>query len=214
MKPIVIYGCGYSLNELSNEQWDELRQYDSIGFNWFIHQKWIAPTYMLVGDIRPDKNIEILGKDDDDKYAQYNIAVKDKRYDNTRFYMVGGYGDPNKINRNMSVINISENHWNKSATIQALYICRMLGYKTIIYAGVDLYDYRFFFLEKDQVRIMLSRKEHKGKYVVRKLKSPHPVYKKILSWFNECCPEDMGVYSYNPKSLLLKSKVVKLWSQQ
>jgi len=198
--PLVIYGCGYSLNELTKEQWDELRGYDSIGFNWFILQDWIAPTHMLVGDIRPDKKVKRLGKTQDEAEERYWEEAKRPCYENTDFWQ-------------LDMLDMPHKDWNKSTTIAALYLAKKLGYTRVIYAGVDLYDYRFFFLDRDELRIMVSRKPNKGKFVVRKLKKPHPIYKKILAFFDEHADwlKDMEIYSYNHKSKLIESKVIKPW---
>lgn len=200
METVVIYGCGWSLNELTDGQWDELKQFDSIGFNWFILQEWIEPTHMLVGDIRPDKNVEALGKTQLQAQANYWKFAREARYKDTRFWHIKD-------------LDLPHSDWNKSTTIAALYLAKKLRYKKVIYAGVDLYDYRFFFLERDQLRVMISRKPKKCKYVVRKLKKPHPIYKKILWFFDNHADwlEGMEIYSYNPKSLLLKSEAIKPW---
>ena len=200
MSIVVIYGCGWSLNELSKEQWDELREYDSIGFNWFILQDWIEPTHMLVGDIRPDKNVGRLGRTQEEAKKRYWEEAKRACYANTEFWESDGLDFPHK-------------DWNKSTTIAALYLAKKLGYTKIVYAGVDLYDYRFFFLDRDELRVMISRKAHKGKYVYRKLHKPHPVYKKILGFFDEHGDwlEGMEIHSYNPRSKLLESRVVTDW---
>jgi len=200
--PLVIYGCGYSLNELTDEQWDELRGYDSIGFNWFILQDWIAPTHMLVGDIRPDKKVKRLGHTQEEAEDRYWEESKRPCYNDTEFWQLDALDMPHK-------------DWNKSTTIAALWLAKKMGYKKVVYAGVDLYDYRFFWLERDELRVMMTRKKHGGKHrgVYRKLKKPHPVYKKILEFFDEHPDwlDGMEIYSYNHKSKLLESEVVRPW---
>ena len=32
---LIIYGCGYSINDLTDKDKEHLSQFDSIGFNWF-----------------------------------------------------------------------------------------------------------------------------------------------------------------------------------
>lgn len=218
MKTVVIYGCGYSLNELSDEQWQELKQYDSIGFNWFIHQKWIEPTHMLVGDIVPDKSIKILGNNMDETIEQYKIAASHKRYENTKFYEFEEMHETftDKIGKSVIRMKFDDIEWSKGTTTLALCLAKQLGYERVIYAGVDFYDYRFFFLDKDQLRIPIARNQNKGKYVKRKLDKPHPVYKKILQFFEQrsILYNNIEIWSYNPRSLLLKSNNIKPWESK
>lgn len=44
---IVVYGCGYSINDLTVNEKDHLSKFDSVGFNWFIKAKIPTTFYLL-----------------------------------------------------------------------------------------------------------------------------------------------------------------------
>lgn len=101
--------------------------------------------------------------------------------------------------------------WNKGGITLCVCWARMCGYRRVIFVGCDYLDNRYFYLGSEQGRVIPAR-DKKG-YVKRDLDAPHPAYKKIVRWFDEHC-YDMEFYVVNPKSKLLQSKAVKLWSQE
>ena len=44
---IVVYGCGYSINDLTLKEKEHLEKFDSIGFNWFCKSKIPTTFYLL-----------------------------------------------------------------------------------------------------------------------------------------------------------------------
>lgn len=44
---IVIYGCGYSINDLTEDDKHKLQKFDGIGFNWFLKSKIPTTFYFL-----------------------------------------------------------------------------------------------------------------------------------------------------------------------
>jgi len=204
MNPLVVYGCGYSLSGLSDEQWDELRQYDSIGVNWFVFQRWIEPTYMLVGDIRPDKRVAKMGRSFDEAYERYVEEARAPCYRQTAFLSTKEQL-PTLAELNTELYEW-EPAWAQSSVTVASRYGVLKGHDSLLWAGVDLYDYRFFFLGKDGLRSYGLRG---GGWAKRKLHGRHQAYKKLKTWFDSGVCE-VPVYSYNPKSLILEMGA-KLW---
>ena len=212
MNPLVVYGCGYSLNELSDGQWDELRQYDSIGVNWFVFQRWIRPTYMLVGDIRHDKKEPKVGHTMAEAYEKYVEQAHGECYENTQF-LVRPYQmdslrglERQKVEWEWSIA------WCKNCITTAFHWAHLNGYDSVLTVGVDLYDYRYFFLGKEQQR-MYGMKDDSGWRTKSRVGGKHPALRKFKAWFKGC-KTDLKIYCYNPKSLLLDMPGVELWSSK
>lgn len=214
MKTIVIYGSGRSLLSLSEEQWKELSAFDSLGFNWFVLQEWIYPTYMLVGDIRHDKNYEVLGRTYEECYERYYDAAWYPRYCDTVFFMTRAqrkmFGD--EWDRYAYKIREWEKDWAQGALVLAIKIAKDLGYNRIIFVGVDMYDYRHFFMPEGMTRSHGSPKNSQ-KYAKRKAHQPHPCADKQLDGIQMHLKDltNIEMYSYNPKSLLLRIKEIRKW---
>ena len=212
MKTLVIYGCGYSLNELSETQWDELRQYDSIGVNWFVFQRWVKPTYMLVGDIRHDKKEPKVGHTMAEAYEKYIEQAKDPCYDDTIF-LVRPY--QMEYVRGMEREKVEwewDPLWSKNCITTAFHWAHLNGYASVLTVGVDLYDYRYFFLGKEQQR-MYGMKDDSGWRTKSRVGGKHPALRKFKNWFKDC-KTDLKIYCYNPKSLLLDMPGVLSWSSK
>ena len=45
---LYIFGSGWSLNNISKEEWRRISEHDTMGFNAFIRQNWIPLTFHLV----------------------------------------------------------------------------------------------------------------------------------------------------------------------
>lgn len=226
---VVIYGSGWSLNEISEEQWDELRQFDALGFNFFAIQKWVDPNYLIIGDIRPEKKLDFSGRNIKDTYKKYYSYIKD-RYKDTLFvvrekqlnllpsefrekyhyHVVDQDDDINHFGNNDKTL-----WFNKSALFAALDWTFTMKYKRVIFAGVDLYDYRFFWLPHEGQREP-GTPDKKPDWAVRKVSKKHPIHKKILGWFEDhpdvVKKSGIKLFSYNERSLLLKSGLVRSWS--
>jgi ribosomal protein S8 len=96
---VFIYGSGYSINEISNEEWKKLRNYDSIGFNNTIFLKKISFTYHINRVIQnPQKNVK----------KQIKMINKNRYLKKTTFLMPEGFIE--EYTNNI----FSKNLWDKS----------------------------------------------------------------------------------------------------
>ena len=48
---VFLFGSGYSLNDLSAEEWEHIAAHDTIGFNYSSRQHWVRTDYHIVGEI-------------------------------------------------------------------------------------------------------------------------------------------------------------------
>ncbi len=229
---VVIWGCGSSLNDFPDWSFDNLKKFDSISFNWFCFSCH-SITYYLV---REQANLEkrTNGEENIDNfydimnYSYINscLVVHDlslhspHAYDyssekniakfNSKYVVVKDTklkdNDPGvKLWRDKSIFKSGIYH-GKTTLTNALHLAVWLGYKKIIFAGVDLYDSRYFWLNNNDTRYSVSdkKKDRTAKHatvsaVMKLVKDVKKYYPKIK------------MYTYNPKSLL--KNVIPVWKK-
>lgn len=212
---IFILGSGYSINSVTQRQWDIIRQHDSIGFNWFCKHSFV-PTFFLV---REQANLPTRRNKDEtpeiliDRINQMNcctIICKVNHHTKTAYRY---YRDP-KItapcwllkdnNGKLSIKNMRKNpkvvgSLHGTCTLSnVLHFAKFLNYRNIVFVGIDLYDSRYFWLSQSATRHTLKKKN-------RNHKRKHPITRKTLALvkrFNRAFTNQL--YVTNPKSLLIK----------
>ncbi|MFW6009525.1 MAG: hypothetical protein ACOCP8_09705 [archaeon] len=226
---IVIYGSGYSINDLTKEDKEHLQNFDSIGFNWFCKSQ-IPTTFYLLREQTTLKQKGLPNERSDDilnnirQYYQDSCLIiidmlkssnawKGKRgwvfdsevFDNEgiilqeKYYKL--YKQQNYIPffRKATKIDIFNNHvMYATCTISNVFhIITWMGYKRIIFVGVDLYDHRYFWLSYNTLRQRTKAKK-------RTLNSKHFTAKftlKMVEHLTRVFP-DKKIFTYNNKSLL------------
>lgn len=246
---IVVYGSGYSINEITEDQWNKLGKFDSIGFNWFLKSKRPVTFYLLreqdiwrangTGD---ESKIELYDKLN--KYYKNSCCIvvdlskSDGKWARTNHYGKPAYrekisldgvitkeifarknfeeykkGFPSRGKRFGSLCRYFELYdlldngivYDFCSIISILHIITFLKYKRIIFAGVDLYDHRYFWLGRNQLRGITRKKG-------RKLDTEHFVADftcGIVGFYKEHF-KNVDVNVLNPRSLLTKN--IKNWS--
>lgn len=227
---IVIYGSGSSINELKDKDHNILSNFDSIGFNWFCFSD-IPTTFYVIREQANHKtrrskeetqkvlynimnsnvysqsvlivhNMEkhptyitnYAKKKNLDKFTNSGIVVTDVKLSNNKMGI--------KIWHKRDIINYGIIH-GKCTLNGVLHFCRWMDYKNVIFAGIDLYDSKYFWL-KNKTRYTIKRRRKKNT-------QKHPVHGAVISLIRKTkqyCP-DLNMFSYNHKSLL--SKVIETW---
>ena len=211
--------------------------YDSIGFNHFYHCKKIKLTYYVIREFQTfEPKIKYFNKrlksifnlkhfknvvkkiDENKNLKKTNFIYLNDYKSGTAFIMyhllkkkyrtLGFYS--NLINRE-KVLPISENFkaipHGKATLIDAINISYLLGYKKIILAGVDLYDRRYFFLNKDETR---GIDKLRGANFSDKHNTSHLI-DKMEKLSNEYNKKGISLFILNEKSLLNKNlPIIKL----
>ena len=213
---IFILGSGYSINRVTDEQWDIIRSHNSIAFNWFCKHSF-EPTYFLIREQANLRSRRCKGETIEDlinlinrydntvgiicdvsahtkkAYRHYEderikipcVVVKDdkssryKRFNNMK-------RDPSKkglIHGNCTMYNV-------------LHLVTFLGYKKIIFVGVDLYDSRYFWLAKNITRRAVAKKH-------KKCREKHVIASKVMQLVRRYQRHTgVKVDVANPRSLL------------
>jgi hypothetical protein len=219
---LAIFGCGYSINWITEEQWNILdRDYDTLGMNWYC-KKHRPTTWYIVREQctvpkRLAKNFEL-----DDFYTDIESfrnaikVVKDMSYRTNNYqhirnlHKLDGAGYVFKeIQGGCSVKSFRDDifdegiHHGKCSIYDALHFAIGMKYEKIVLCGIDLYDNRYFYLPYDQTMEQTIRE---GNSVT----APHataPKVVKLISDFIEFWK--IPVLVQNRKSLL--HGIIPLW---
>jgi len=212
---LVILGSGYSINKIKD--WDKIKKFDSIAFNWFCNHEFV-PNFFL---IREQSNInsrvgkhetikrfyKILSKD---SYQNTCMIVQDLRHSKKanihmrKKDLLSQYGVVLNDIRCLRRPDFSKDIFEKGVIhyrctlSNVIHIGVFLKYDRIIFAGVDLYDSRYFWLNAKS-----TRKNIKRKGLI--FKDKHPITSSVLktvSYVKQC--SDVKMYTLNHNSLLKK----------
>jgi hypothetical protein len=164
---VFIFGSGYSLNDLTADEWAHFTRHDVFGFNAFVYEKWIPIDFHLLrGGVegvdawRPyaEQFTGILNANphcagtiflvQGEYLAQFCNQLIGYRYLKSgagifRFHTNRADGDPTLSFRQ----GLRHTAGTLTDTVNAA-VC--LGWKQIVLVGVDLYDSRYFWLGPDE----------------------------------------------------------------
>lgn len=218
---IVILGSGYSINKIDGATWDNIKKVDSISFNWFCKYDFFVPSFFLVREqantrFRTSKSetteilFSLLNKDEYVKKStliivrlnQLNKSVFDYSKHINGFVGHGIVvndvkGCPKSKFLRKDIFSYGIFHGDCTIT-SVLHLCIYLGYKNIYFAGVDLYDSRYFWLRKDEIRHTVKKRNQGAK-------SRHKIFGSTLRIVNIVKKKfGISMFTINPKSLLTK----------
>lgn len=219
---IVIFGSGYSINWITAEQWGIIdSEYDTIGFNWFCKLRRPTTWYIIREQCTTPKRIE-AGHDLDsfvelmDYLKSTTKIIKDMSYRKDNYQWARnlnlingeGYVFP-EIAGGCSAKSFRDDifaegiHHGKSSIYDVLHFCVGMGYKEILFCGVDLYDNRHFYLGFDEPTELLLKDN-------LTVDSTHLTAPKALKIIEDTkAVYDIPMYVHNPRSLL--TQIMPVW---
>ena len=239
---VFIFGSGYSLNDISQEQWRHIAQYDTIGFNAFVYQKWIPVNYHLIRGWGEGASV----------YANWKAMASDLGgliesnpfYENTVFIyqsdLIGQVSHsllqfrclprhakifPYKTNREDKLPDrdLKQGLLHQVGTLSdAIHFAFCLGWREIVLVGVDLYDTRYFWLKSDETFAVDPKtgKRNIGQVADRgqRYDQPHStatngVIDLIEEWKRHLQKYGVSLSVHNPRSLLTEVIPVYLGHQ-
>lgn len=230
-KTVVIYGCGSSLNDLTDLDRYILSQFDSIAFNWFVFSH-IPVTYYLVreqanipkrvnGDETVDNFYYLINK----YYKKSCLVLHDLRKHSPDAYPYAHYQNVDKFIpdyihvydkklkgndpgvekwRDDSIFNSGIYH-GKTTMTNALHFAVWMGYERIVFAGVDLYDSKYFWLKDNETRYSVKNKKKTKDSKHQAANDTLSLVKKVKKTY-----PDIKMCTYNKKSLL--SNIIEVWN--
>ena len=226
---IVIYGSGSSINDITDSQFKGLSNYDSCSFNWFAFSK-IPVSYYLVREqanipkrVHGKENVKnfyaLMNKHYKDSYLivhdlknhspdAYDYSSNTDKFDSKCMVVkdIKLKGNDAGVNlwRSGSIFNNGIYH-GKTTMTNALHFAVWMGYRTILFAGVDLYDSKYFWMKDNKTRYSVRNKN-------KTMKSKHQTYNDTLNLVEKVkhTYKDINMYTYNRKSLL--SNIIEVWN--
>ena len=173
---VIFYGCGHSINDISREDWDILKQYDSMSLNWFMYHDFIVPRFYYRGE----NSGRIFGqkwkKLFNEKRGMYKnttfLTKKGKHLDLSNVGVKLAYvlnfhsgfskkllkqrGPEKAYEESLKGFKIMPNKlyfFGRSTICPMMVLLYQMGYKEIILYGIDLSDRRYFWSDKKKVDV-------------------------------------------------------------
>jgi len=206
---VFVCGTGYSVLDISPEEWGRIGQHDVLSFRDFPKQNFVKADFHVTGEI-----------DDVDEYAK---AINDNPlYDETLFLVQEGIkavmGNRllgwRKLREGRNIFRYRRRGrgmmipFSRSfadgvvhgfgSIVGVVNIAYLLGWKHIVLVGIDLYDHRYFFMQPDKTRDV----EKSGLTYASAFTQGRQIVDQIGMWRDLLQAEGVHVYAYNPRSLL------------
>jgi hypothetical protein len=215
---VFIFGSGSSLNDLSDEQWREVERHDTIGFNWFVRQQFVRCDFHFLREIGADdfdasswaprlrRYCELLAANPHFASAIPMVqtgfrAINGNRAIGYRLLpverplflwrsLVGRYEPSLSLERGLAHAH--------GTLHECVNFAFLMGWRTVVLAGVDLYDRRYFWMPADDpTGAMLSHR------------TADAVVNLMSEWARLFEARGTRLYVYNPRSLL--ARTVPVW---
>jgi len=216
---IVVFGSGWSINKIKDSQWEKIKEFNSIGFNWFCKHSF-EPTFFLVREQANTRARKYKGEKPKhifkymNRYEKTCLIVADIRSTAPSSFNYArhlnefaGRGVVLKDKKRTKIKNLKKNIFSFGILHGKLTLCNVFhlivwfGYKKILFAGVDLYDSRYFWLGKDETRHTVKGKR-------KRANSKHAITAPTIRLVRSFRRFGIEMYSLNKKSLLCtKAKV-------
>ena len=82
-KKLFIFGSGYSLNNVTKDEYNYINNYDSLSFNQFYKQDFIDLTYYLAREVGNSKNVFQMNE----TLSEFHENAHRDRFNNTTFLL-------------------------------------------------------------------------------------------------------------------------------
>jgi hypothetical protein len=216
---VFIFGSGSSLNDIDAREWQAIGRHDTIGFNWFVHERFVRCDYHLVREIGSSDLDETVWRP---QLAQYSDLIRrNPHFANTVFLVQTGFRATNgnraiglrllpagarvflwrsRRERTEPTRSLTDGLAHAHGTLaECVNFAYLLGWRRIVLAGVDLYDRRYFWLPPDQpvAGDTCTAAEHRT--------ARSGLIDLLGRWRGDFLREGVELFVYNPRSLLAES---------
>lgn len=217
---VFVFGSGSSLNELTPTDWAHISEHDTIGFNWWVHQRFVRTDFHLIRGIADSDRLPSTWRPQLSEY--FRLIRENALFAETVFLVHSGF---RAITGNRAIgLRLLPLHnpvflWRTSIRVgapsrsfteglthgqstlqEAINFAYLLGWKRIVLAGVDLYDRRYFWLPPDETRSLdrlrgaTAADEH--------VQATMGLVERLASWRDWLNDEGVALEVLNPRSLL------------
>jgi hypothetical protein len=222
---VFVFGSGSSIQDLSAEEWQHFADSDTLSFNWFPHQRSVRIDYHLIrevstSDFDPATWCPAL--------LEYSTLLRENpHYRETVFVVQRGWRalNGNRLvglrllpdgarlfrftNRGRNTYEPPSESFSDGLSHSAMTLgdcinfAYLMGWRSIVLVGVDMYDHRYFWLGEDEER---EGVDWMGRGVT--LNDPFAagdqIVSTIASWNEIFVDRDVRLSVYNPRSLLAR----------
>jgi len=217
---VFVFGSGSSLNALDDAEWTAFAEHDTLGFNWFLHQDWVRVDYHIVREVAENDRDPAVWKP---QVASYFGRIRESpHYRDTIFLVHSGL---HSINGNRALglrllpdgsrvflwrsvrgrerlgTSFADGLSHPYATLdECVNAAVLMGWRTIVLVGVDLYDRRYFWLGPEETR---PEDTHRGaSHTDRHSRAATGMIENMGRWGEELRGRGIDLFVYNPRSLL------------
>lgn len=228
---VFVFGSGYSLNEISSDQWRHIECYEVVGFNAFVRQNWVRTDFHLIRGWGEGAGIEFdwrracgeLGGliSGNPRYRDTILVVQGDVSAEVGNRMLGdGFIEPyrevfryrTRRDIDLPTARLEDGLVHGNGTLcDAVNFAAGMGWTEIVLVGVDLYDTRYFFLPPDRTlntdyrtgEVRVSEISDRG----QRYDQPHSTFTNgavalFGRWTNTLTDRGIRLSVWNPRSLL------------
>jgi len=216
---VYIFGSGYSINNITTEEWRQFEKHDTISFNWFLYQKFVRIDYHIIKEITPS----ITAFEMNPKLKEYSELLSTNPFYTGAIILIQkgwkaiasnsliglnlvssdlNYFRYKICSRNRLVnpsFSLSKGLVHYGTLAMCINFAIVMGWKKIVLVGVDLYDRRYFWLNKNESR---DTDILRGVEVNATHNMGNTTIDIISMWNRELEKRNIELFIYNPKSLL------------
>lgn len=221
---VFIFGSGYSLNEMGAAEWRAIERHDTLGFNWFVRQQFVRCDYQLVREIGPtdlddatwrrylNDYFDLLRSNPRFSRAVLLIQTGFRATNGNRAIGLGLIPDESLVflwrsipNDDAPSLSFRRGLAHGQGTLsECINFALLMGWTTIVLVGVDLYDRRYFWLQRDEPRPDDPQIDRLHNTVLG------GVVESVGRWRAQLEARGVRLFVYNPRSLLID--VLPVWT--
>lgn len=226
-----VFGSGYSLHDISVEEWSDISDHVTIGFNGFVFQKWIPTDFHVIRGWAEGAGPATDWEAVTESFSE--LVIDNPHYQKTKFIVQhdltalfaheliqrnklpgGAQILPYKTNRvdSLPTRDFSRGLVHANGTLcDAIHFAFCLGCTEIVLVGVDLYDSRYFWIEPTQTffvnpetgeREIKEYTDRGSRYDETHSTAINGIIETMATWNEEFKSHGAELFVYNPRSLL------------
>jgi hypothetical protein len=225
---VFVFGSGASLNDIPPDEWQRIAEHDTLGFNWFVHERFVRCDYHLIRGIPDTDRDPTVWRPQLEEY--FRLIRENPCYADTIFLVQKGFRATNgnralgfgylprgarvflwrtrdRFEPSFSLADgLSHAH---SALHESVNFAFLLGWKQIVLVGVDLYDRRYFWLPREEARTVdLRRGASAGDLHSR---TGSGMIETFRQWSEIFVESGVTLSVHNPRSLIAGPLPVYQW---
>ena len=216
---VFVFGSGGSLNEIAPAEWRAIEAHDTLGFNWFVNQRFVRCDFQVVREF----GYEADWRKDIRRY--FDVVASNPCYDSTTFLVQSGFAAtmgnraiwlemlPKKRplflfrswRRKHPSTSLAEGVTHTEGTLSdCINLAALLGWRHIVLCGVDLYNRQYFWLPSGEPRYGDTTTSGRHNTAIG-----GGIVETVRDWREFYDSRGVSLYTYNPRSLL--ADVLPVW---